>query len=118
MSVELDTILQRMSRATAHCYDLNGDGRLTLEEQSTFFQLANTTLGQTSQIHSSYDRVDEHLANNQVERERLSGVWETANTHLEAFKRSVTSPKYRAAVSSVSFANLTTSAILSMIPGF
>ncbi|MCH9695237.1 MAG: hypothetical protein K0U72_12075 [Gammaproteobacteria bacterium] len=111
MSADLDSILHKMSTATAHCYDLNSNGLLTIEEQTVFFQLAEHTLFLTSQIHAQYDRMDVGLSANPGKTAELHAVWDTANTNLEDFKRNITSPKMRSAVSATAFANQRTNSI-------
>jgi hypothetical protein len=106
-----------MSMATAHCYDLNGNGLLTVEEQTVFFQMAEHTLFLTSQIHSQYDRMDAGLAQDPAKTAELHAAWDAANAALDKFRKSITSPKMRAAVSSSAFANQRTSSISDEILG-
>lgn len=112
MSQDLDSVLHSMSTAAAKCYDLNGNGELTNEEQTVFYQFAEHIILLLSLMHSRYDPISAGLAGNTSAKDELLQVWATTNADLEDFARSTTSPKMRTAVASVAFAIDRTSSII------
>lgn len=116
MSQELDKILKSMSTATSACYDLNGDGRLINEEQTVFYQYADSMLLLLNEIHGEYDEISAGLANDPAASAELNEVWSAAITTLEDLCRTTTSPKLRAAVAKTAFAIDRTSTIIRNIP--
>lgn len=115
MSQELDNILYSMSTAASACYNLNGDGRLSNEEQTLFYQFAESIILLLNEIHGMYDEMSDGLANNPAAGAELTGVWSASNTALEDLSRSITSPKIRAAVAKTAFAIDRTSTIVRSI---
>lgn len=117
MSQDLDAILNSISSAASTCYDLNGNGNLTNEEQTIFYQFAENIVFLLTQIHARYDAIAAGLADDANAKNELDEIWRDANTALEDFSKSITSPKLREAASKTAFAIDRTSSIIDLIPG-
>jgi len=105
-----------MSTAASACYDLNGDGRLINEEQSVFYQYADSILMLLNEMHDGYDEISDGLANDPAANSELDEVWRAASTALEDLCRTITSPKLRMAVAKTAFAIDRTSTIIRKMP--
>ena len=110
MSTQLDSLFQIVSKAASSCYDLNGNGALSSQEQTVFYQYAERIVMTLAQLHPRYDEIDK-VINDEAATE-LTDVWTEAKNELAALMRSVTSPKLRSAVSAVAFAIETNSRYL------
>jgi hypothetical protein len=113
MTETIDTILYEMSTAASFCYDLNGNGQLTREEQTVFYQFAEHVVLQLAEMNANYDVLSSTLTDEAAGN--LIDVWVKANEDLEAFSRTFTNPKMRSAVSSTAYAIDCTSTVLQLI---
>lgn len=112
MSQQLDAILNSIGRAASRCYDLNGNGNLTVEEQSIFYQFAENIVIELLDIHAEYDEIAIAVAQNPADKGEMDTVWAEANDALEAVSKAVTSPKLREAAAKTAFAIDRTSTVL------
>jgi hypothetical protein len=112
MSQDLDAILNSIGRAVSRCYDLNGDGNLTTEEQTIFYQFAENIVFLLVDVHAEYDEIAATLASSADSKAEVDRVWTEANDALDDVGKSVTSPKLREAAAKTAFAIDRTSTLL------
>jgi hypothetical protein len=113
VSQDLDAILNSIGHAASRCYDLNGNGNLTTEEQTIFYQFAENIVIELIDIHAEYDEIAAALEQNPADAAEMDKVWAEANGALEAVGKSITSPKLREAAAKTAFAIDRTSTVLS-----
>jgi hypothetical protein len=113
MSQDLDAILNSIGRAASRCYDLNGDGDLTTEEQTIFYQFAENIVFLLVDVHAEYDEFAASLAQNPDGKAEMDRIWAAANDALDDVSKSITSPKLREAAAKTAFAIDRTSTLLS-----
>ena len=113
MSQDLDAILNSISSAASTCYDLNGNGNLTSNEQNIFYKFAEDIIFRLTQIHPSYDAIVAGLANDPTSKVELDQLWLDANTALNACSANATNQTLSGAESATSHAIGRTTSIVS-----
>jgi hypothetical protein len=110
--ISLDDTLQKIAVAANYCFDLNADGRLSLEDQTVFYQFGQHIVLLQNQMLTDYDRLKACFEEDQTRPKKLRSLWNDANSALkEAKKKPIVSKKYAAHTKTASAIDVTSTEI-------